>query len=93
MLQTRPDRVVVRIGDTVRHPRQPWSESVHALLAHLAEVGFAEAPLPGRVGGDTDDVSFIPGVSGDDACLLVDSDEAVVAVAQLLRRYHDAVEG
>ena len=31
------------------------------------------------------------GVSGDDACRLVASDEAVAAVALLLRRYHDIV--
>jgi phosphotransferase family enzyme len=75
----------------VRHPRQPWSTSVHALLGYLQEAGFAEAPRPGPVAEDHDDVAFIEGVSGDDACLLVDSDEAVAAVAQTLRRYHDLV--
>ncbi|SDT02559.1 Phosphotransferase enzyme family protein [Friedmanniella luteola] len=93
ILQERPDRPVVRIGDVVRHPRQPWSGSVHALLAHLAEVGFAEAPRPGPVAEDHDDVGYIEGVSGDAACRLVATEEAVAQVAQLLRRYHDAVVG
>ena len=93
ILQERADRPVVRIGDVVRHPRQPWSASVHALLAHLGEAGFAEAPRPGPLAEDHDDVGYIEGVSGDDACLLVASDEAVAAVAQLLRRYHDIVAG
>lgn len=93
ILQERADRPVLRIGDVVRHPRQPWSGSVHALLAHLAEVGFAEAPRPGPVAEDHDDVGYIEGVSGDDACRLVAGDEAVAQVAQLLRRYHDAVAG
>ena len=93
VLQERADRPVVRLGDVVRHPRQPWSGSVHALLAHLADVGFAEAPVPGPLtpDGDWDDVGYIEGLSGDEACRLVATDEAVIQVAQLLRRYHDAV--
>jgi hypothetical protein len=91
VLQDRSDRVVVRIGDVVRHPKQPWSTSVHSLLGYLREAGFTEAPRPGPVGPDFDDVGYIEGVSGDDACLLVSTDEAVAAVAQLLRRYHDLV--
>ena len=93
MLQDRPDRPVVRHGDQVRHPRQPWSESVHALLAHLAEVGFAESPRPAALSKEGDDVTFLPGISGDEACTLVQTDEAVAEVGGLLRRYHDAVEG
>jgi hypothetical protein len=93
VLQARADRPVVRVGDVVRHPPHPWSASVHSLLAHLRSAGFTEAPAPGALGPDRDEVGFIPGVSGDDACLLVTSDQALVAVAQLLRRYHDAVSG
>jgi len=91
VLQERADRPVVRVGDRVRHPVQPWSTSVQALLAHLRQVGFDEAPAPYGVDELGDEVEFIAGVSGDDACLLVDSDSAVAAVARLLRRYHDAV--
>jgi hypothetical protein len=96
VLQDRADRPVLRIGDVVRHPRQPWSGSVHALLAYLHEAGFAESPVPGPLTDDAaerdwDDVGYIEGVSGDPACLLVTTDEAVAQVAQLLRRYHDVV--
>jgi len=91
VLQARADRPVVRIGDAVRHPPRPWSASVHALLSHLREVGFTEAPAPSGLGADYDDVGFIPGISGAEACHLVSSDEAVAQVGQLLRRYHDAV--
>ena len=93
VLQDRADRPVLRVGDRVRHPSQPWSASVQALLAHLREVGFEEAPRPYGVTADGDEVEFIPGVGGDDACRLVDSDTAVAAVGDLLRRYHDAVAG
>ena len=93
VLQEREDRVVLRIGETVRHPREPWTASVHALLDHLHQQGFAEAPRPVAVGDDYEEITYIDGVSGDDACRLVDSDEAVAAVALLLRRYHDIVAG
>jgi hypothetical protein len=36
----------VRIGATVRRAAGPWTPAVHALLAHLAENGFAGAPRP-----------------------------------------------
>ena len=91
VLQERVDRPVLRLGDVVRHPRQPWSESVHALLGYLQDAGFTEAPAPGLLAGEHDDVGYIEGIGGDDACLLVASDEAVAAVGQLLRRYHDVV--
>lgn len=95
VLQDRADRPVLRIGDVVRHPRQPWSGSVHALLGYLQEAGFAEAPVPARLTDgadqDWDDVGYIEGIGGDEACLLVATDEAVAAVAELLRRYHDTV--
>src|SRR5205814_3427448 len=35
---------VVRIGATVRRPTGPWTPAVHALLGHLADVGFDGAP-------------------------------------------------
>ena len=44
LLQDRADRPVLRVGDRVRHPSQPWSASVQALLAHLRSVGSTEAP-------------------------------------------------
>lgn len=91
ILQDRADRPVLRIGDIVRHPAQPWSASVHALLEFLNESGFTQAPLPGPIDGADDDVAYIAGVSGDDACALVQSDSAVAAVAQTLRRFHDTV--
>jgi len=36
--------VVVRVGDTVRRRTGRWTPAVHALLAHLTSVGFADAP-------------------------------------------------
>jgi Phosphotransferase enzyme family len=91
VLQDREDRVVLRIGETVRHPREAWTESVHALLEYLRANGFDQAPAPMGMSGEHEEISFIEGDSGDEACRLVATDEAVAAVAQLLRRYHDTV--
>ena len=36
----------IRVGDTVRRAAGPWTPTVHALLAHLADQGFAGSPVP-----------------------------------------------
>jgi hypothetical protein len=84
--------LVTRVGDTVRRPRRQGSPSTWALFEHLERVGFAGAP---RFLGLDDDgreiLSFIPGEAVlepyPDWAL---TDEALVSVAELLRRYHDA---
>jgi phosphotransferase family enzyme len=38
------DRGIVRVGETVRRPWDVWSSSVHAVLEHLANAEFVEAP-------------------------------------------------
>lgn len=40
------DRGLVRVGDTVRRPAGPWTESVHHLLRGLRTEGFDLAPAP-----------------------------------------------
>lgn len=83
---------VVRRGETVRRPVGPWTPSVHRLLAHLTRVGYCGVPEVLGVDSDVEVLSFIegvvavppyPGWSGDD--------ELLVSVADLQRRYHEAV--
>lgn len=82
---------VVRVGDTVRRPRRPWSASVDALLAHLEAKGFDGAPR--AVGYDERGRQVITYVSG-----VVDADPGDLDVARLrdvgrlIRRLHDATE-
>jgi hypothetical protein len=89
------DEVRVEIdGDVVRRPRYPWSAGVHALLAHLAAVGFDTAPR--YLGDDAqgrEQLTYLPGASGADSWAQVVPESGLVAMAQLLRRYHDAVAG
>jgi hypothetical protein len=84
---------VVRAGDTVRRPTGPWTPGVHALLRHLEERGFDGAP---RVLGIDEQgrevLTFVPGdVVYPDHLDLVASDDALAAIARLIRRFHEAV--
>lgn len=85
--------LVSRVGDTVRRPQRATSPATTALLGHLERVGFEGAPR--YLGIDErgrEVLSYIPG----EAAILpypswAASDEALVSVAELLRRYHRAV--
>lgn len=85
--------LVTRVGDTVRRPRRATSTATQALLDHLADVGFDAAPRYLGVDDRGREVlSFIPGHAAiapyPDWAL---TDTALISVARLLRRYHDAV--
>ena len=55
--------VVVRVGDTVRRQTGHWTPAVHALLAHLQSVGFADAPTV--LGIDDQGREILPFVIGE----------------------------
>ena len=87
--------LVVRVGDTVRRPLRSTSPATHALLDHLAAVGFDGAPrFLGVDSHGREVLSFLPGTPVvppyPDWAL---TDEALVSVAQLLGAYHRAVAG
>jgi Phosphotransferase enzyme family len=84
--------LVSRVGNTVRRPWRPTSPSTWALLEHLERSGFDGAPrFLGIDDRGREILSYIPGRAAiepyEDWAL---SDEALVSVAVLLRRYHDA---
>jgi hypothetical protein len=86
---------VVRVGATVRRPRQPQSPFVAAYLAHLEAVGFDGAPR--FLGVDERGRDVLDYVEGDVpgappepwAC----TDEVVAGIGELVRRLHDASAG
>jgi hypothetical protein len=85
--------LVTRVGATVRRPQGPTSAATHAVLEHLERVGFDGAPrFLGVDERDREVLSFVPGHAAiaptPDWAL---SDAALVSVAELLRRFHDAV--
>ena len=83
---------VTRVGDTVRRPRQPTSAATWALLDHLERAGFDGAPrFLGVDDGGRETLSFIPGEAAIEPYPgWAFTDEALVGVADLLRRYHEA---
>jgi hypothetical protein len=83
---------VVRVGDTVVRPTAPCWPATHALLRHLDVVGFDGAPRVLNAGPVTETLTYIAGRAAvlpltDDML----TDEALVSVADLLRRYQRAV--
>ena len=90
--------VVVRVGDTVRRQTGHWTPAVHALLAHLQLVGFADAPTV--LGIDDQGREILPFVIGEvgnfDPDRLPDwfrTIDACVAIGGWLRRFHAAQRG
>jgi Phosphotransferase enzyme family len=84
--------LVHRVGDTVRRPVAPCRAATHALLAHLASAGFDGAPRVLAADATTETLTYLDGSAAVPplrADLL--TDRALVSVAALLRRYHDAV--
>jgi len=85
--------LVVRVGNTVRRPQRPTGPATYALLQHLQDTEFDGAPrLLGIDGKGREVLTYIPGEAVTPpypAWAL--SDDALRSVAQLLRRYHQAV--
>ena len=80
---------VVRVGDTVRRPAGPWTDSVDALLAHLDAVGFAGAPKPlGRDALGRQVLEYVPGQLGDDAGTYTVAE--LTSIGQMLAGLHRA---
>jgi Ser/Thr protein kinase RdoA (MazF antagonist) len=85
--------LICRVGNTVRRPARDASSGTRALLEHLERVGFDGAPrYLGRDERGREVLSFVEGEAViepyPDWAL---TDEALVSVADLLRRYHEAV--
>lgn len=86
---------LVRVGDTVRRPRQPWSASVAAYLRHLEAARFDGAPRwHGVDDRDRDVLEFLPGdVPASPPQPWSATDQVLGEVARLLSRLHDASAG
>jgi hypothetical protein len=83
---------VTRVGNTVRRPRRPNSAATWALFDHLERVGFDGAPrFLGVDDRGREMLSFIPGEAAiEPVPEWALTDTALVSVAELLRRYHEA---
>jgi hypothetical protein len=86
---------VVRVGDAVLRPANPHSESIHRFLSLLANVGFDGSSVP--LGFEPDGRERLKYIAGDVALApypsWVQSDDALVSIARLMRAFHDASQG
>jgi hypothetical protein len=84
--------LVIRVGHTVRRPAAPSRAATHALLAHLAAAGFDGAPRLLATDATTDTLTYIDGRAAAPPLLeQMLTDAALISIAGLLRRYHQAV--
>jgi Phosphotransferase enzyme family len=84
--------LVIRADHMVRRPLAPSRAATHALLAHLAAAGFDGAPRVLATDATTETLTYMDGWAAipplrDDVL----TEQALVSVAELLRRYHQAV--
>lgn len=86
---------VMRNGDTVRRPAQPWNKDVHQLLQHVRDRGFLLVPEPR--GFDNQGREILSYVEGDTSASVSPwpgplwSDELLAEVARSVAAYHRAV--
>jgi Phosphotransferase enzyme family len=83
---------VTRVGDEVRRPSNPHSPSIHRFLSELRRAGFEGASAPVGIDGDgRERLVFIEGdVPLPPYPAWVQLDAALVSLAVLMRRFHDA---
>ena len=86
---------VVRVGDTVRRAAGPWTETIQAFMGHLRASGFSMVPQPlGIDNRGREVISLLPGaVATYPLPRFVWSDATLIAVARVLRAFHDASVG
>jgi Ser/Thr protein kinase RdoA (MazF antagonist) len=88
------DRSAARRGDTAVRPAAPWTESVHALLAHLRARGITWVPEPRGIAAGVARVSWVEGeVPAYPMPAYVWAPAVLDRAAAMLRELHDAGEG
>jgi len=81
---------VVRVGDTVRRPAGPWTDSVDALLEYLWSVGFTGAPRPlGRDEQGRQVLEYVSGQVGAEGGTY--SLTELSSIGRMLARLHEAL--
>jgi Ser/Thr protein kinase RdoA (MazF antagonist) len=81
---------VTRKGGVVFRNTGPWAPSVHALLRHLENVGFAAAPKVIGSGFDAQGRETLTYIEGSFVHPHAWSDEGVAAIGRMLRALHEA---
>jgi hypothetical protein len=83
---------VTRKGNVVFRETGPWAPSVHALLCHLENVGFAAAPRVVGSGFDAKGRETLTYIEGSFVHPHAWSDESIAEIGRTLRILHEATE-
>ncbi|MCB5173665.1 phosphotransferase [Microvirga lenta] len=81
---------VARRGNVIVRETGPWASSVHALLRHLQQVGFAGAPQVVGSGFDEQGRELLTYIEGEVRNPAPWSDDAIFELGAMMRRLHDA---
>lgn len=85
--------VVVRVGDTVRRPVHPQTETVHRLLEHVRAAGVTWVPrVRGYDEAGREVLDYVEGEVAHGEAPYVRDEAVLVAVARASREWHDATE-
>lgn len=86
---------VVRVGQTVRRPVRPFTDTVQAYLSYVRSRGFTDCPEPlGHDDRGREVLSFVAGdVPVEPLPAWATTTEALEALGALIRRLHDAADG
>ncbi|MEU7586683.1 phosphotransferase [Micromonospora sp. NPDC049230] len=80
----------MRIGETVRRPVGPWTDSVDAVLGHLWAVGFTGAPRPlGRDGQGRQVLEYVSGEVGAETGTYAPAE--LISIGRMLADLHEAL--
>jgi Ser/Thr protein kinase RdoA (MazF antagonist) len=81
---------VVRVGDTVRRPVGPWTDTVDLLLEHLHTVGLMACPRPlGRDDQGRQVLEYVPGEIGAESGTY--STTELYSIGRMLAQLHEAL--
>ncbi len=81
---------VQRRGEVVLRPAGPWTPTVHSLLRHLEEVGFAGSPRVAGSGFARDGRETLSYIEGEFTHPGPWTFEGAAGVGELLRELHEA---
>lgn len=95
MLSGGREGKIFKQADIIVRPANPWTRHVHGFLNYMVQKGFDCIPQPlGTTEDGREIVSFVAGVVYNDGLPEeILTDEVLVSVAKLLRRYHDIGAG
>ena len=78
-----------RRGDVVLRPAGPWTPTLHSLLRHLEDVGFAGSPRVVGTGFAADGRETLSYIEGEVADSGPGTVEGALAIGNLLRELHE----